>query len=71
MVAFHGLALQRVPQRLVRKIAGHASLSVTVKVYAKDEQNLFKRALCEMGGTGLEPVTPSSSSVRGLAGSRH
>jgi len=42
VVAFHGLALLRVPQRLVRKIAGHASLSVTVKVYAKDEQKPFK-----------------------------
>jgi hypothetical protein len=42
VVAFHGLALLRVPQRLVRKIAGHASLSVTVKVYAKDEQKPFQ-----------------------------
>jgi hypothetical protein len=42
-VRFHGPALLRVPQRPVRKIAGHASVSVTLKVYAEEFDKAMHR----------------------------
>ena len=40
---FHGLALLRVPQWPERKIAGHASVSVTLKIYAEEFDKAMHR----------------------------